>query len=154
MSRRDSKKDEQILDALLPDLERMSREEAEALFAETGADLRALRARLHDAAKGVAAGLRKQGTPAPRSLARAIEALDDSQRLPQSSDAAAMAKATEVVRRFRTPQPIPEDAQLLKAARRSPGASANDDDGAAEKLAEELAADLKKEREGDDPPEE
>lgn len=154
MSKKDSKKDEQILDALLPDIEQMSREDAEALFAETGADLRELRVRLHDAAKGVAADLRKRGTPAPRSLTRAIEALDDSQRLPQSSDAAAMAKATEVVRRFRTPQPIPESAQLLKAARLSPGPSAGDDDDAAEKLAEELAAELKKEREGDDPPEE
>lgn len=150
MSRQDSKKDEKILDALLPDIEQMSREDAEALFAETGADLLELRARLRDAARGIAADLRKRGTPAPRSLTRAIEALDDSQRLPQSSDAAAMAKAAEVVRRFRTPQPIPEDAQLLKAARLSPGASAADDDGAAE----ELAADLKKELESDDPPEE
>jgi len=150
MSRKDSKKDQQILDALLPDIEQMSREDAEALFTETGADLRDLRARLRDAARGVAAELRKQGTPAPRSLARAIEALDDSQRLPQSSDTAAMAKAAEIVRRFRTPQPIPEDAKLLKAARLAPGAAAADDDGATD----QLAADLQKELEGDDPPEE
>lgn len=148
MSKQDSKKDEQILDTLLPDIEHMSRKDAETLFAETGANLRELRARLQNAARGIAAELRKGGTAAPRSLTRAIEALDDSQRLPQSSDTAAMLKATEVVRRFRTPQPIPEDAKILKAARLSPSASAGDDDGAAEIL----AAELKKELEGDGTP--
>ena len=146
----DSKKDEQILDTLLPDIENMSREDAEALFTETGADLRALRARLLDAAKGIAAELRKGGTPAPRSLTRAIEALDDSERLPQSSDTAALVKAREVVRRFRKPQPIPEGGQIVRAARFSPRASADDDDSSAE----QLAAELKKEVEGDDTPKE
>ena len=150
MSKQDSKKDEQILDTLLPDIENMSREEAEALFTETGADLRALRARLQDAAKGIAAGLRKGGTAAPRSLTRAIEALDDSERLPQSSDTAAMAKATEIVRRFRKPQPIPEGGRIVRAARFSPTASAEHEDDSAERL----AAELKKEVEGDDTPKE
>jgi len=150
MSKQDSKKDEQILDTLLPDIENMSREEAAALFTETGADLRALRARLQDAAKGIAAELRKGGTAAPRSLTRAIEALDDSERLPQSSDSAAMAKASEIVRRFRKPQSIPKDERIVRAARFSPRASADDDDSSAEKL----AAELKKELEGDDTPKE
>lgn len=148
MSKEDAKKDEQILETLLPDIENMSREEADELIAETGVDLPALRARLQEAARGIAADLRKAGTPAPRYLTRAIEALDDSEKLPTSSDTAASAKAAEIVRRLRTPQPVPENAKMLKAARFSPKASSTDDDGAAE----ELAADLRKELEGDDPP--
>lgn len=150
MSKQDSKKDEQILDTLLPDIENMSREEAEALFTETGVDLRALRARLQDVAKGIAAKLRKGGTAASRSLTRAIEALDDSERLPQSSDTAAMAKAREIVRRFRKPQSIPEGGRIVRAARFSPTASAEHDDDSAERLAVEL----KKDVEGDDTPKE
>jgi hypothetical protein len=149
MSKQDTKKDDQVLDSLLPDIENMSREEADALFIETGADLRNLRARLQEAAKGMAGALRKNNTPAPRSLARAIEALDDAQRLPQTSDEDAAAKATDIVRRFRKPQPVPEGAKILKAARRSPNVPATDDDEAVEKL----AADLRKELIGDDAPE-
>lgn len=37
---------EQVMDALLPDIEHMTREEADQLFAETGADLQAVMARL------------------------------------------------------------------------------------------------------------
>lgn len=149
MSKKDTKNDDQILDSLLPDIENMSREEADTLFTETGANLRDLRARLQEAAKGIAGALRKNHTPAPRSLTRAIEALDDAQRLPQTSDEAAVAKATDIVRRFRKPQPVPDGAKILKAARRSPNAPATDDDEAIEKL----AADLRKELTGDDAPE-
>jgi phage-related tail protein len=147
MPKDDSKKDEQILDTLLPDIEDMSREDAEELLGATGVDLRALRMRLRDTAKGIAADLRKKGTPAPRYLTRAIETLDDTEKLPASSDAAALAKAKDVIRRFRTPQPVPKDAKLLRAARVSPAANADDDD-AAEKLAEDLRQEIEK----DDPP--
>jgi hypothetical protein len=148
MPKDDSKKDEQILEALLPDIENMSREEADELLAETGVDLRALRARLRDTAKGIAADLRKNGTAAPRSLTRAIEALDDSEKLPASSDTAALAKAKNVIRKFRTPQPMPKDPKYLKAARLTPSTSNTDDDAAAEKLAEELRQEIEK----DEPP--
>lgn len=148
MAKHDAKKDEQILDTLLPEIETMSREDADALLAETGVDLRALRARLQDAAKGIAADLRKAGTPAPRYLIRAIESLDDSAKLPAASDAAALTKARDVIRQLRTPQPVPEGATILKAARFSPGATPADDDGSAERLAD----DLRKELDGDVPP--
>lgn len=150
MSKQDTKREEQILSALLPDIENMSREDADTLFQETGADLRDLRAKLRDAAKAIASDLRKNNTPAPRSLTRTIEALDDAQLLPQTSDDAALATARDLVRRFRTPQPIPKDAKLLKAARRSSNADAGEDDEAIEKL----TADLREEIEGDDTPKE
>lgn len=146
MTKKDEKKDEQILDALLPDIDTMSREEAKELIAETGVDMRALRARLQETAKGIASELRKAGTPAPRYLTRAIEALDDSQRLPTTSDEAALSKASDVIRQFRTPQPIPENAKLLKAARFSPNATTDD------RAAEKLAGDLRKELDEDDAP--
>jgi hypothetical protein len=147
MPKDDSKKDEQILDTLLPDIENMSREDTDELLAETGADLRALRARLRDTARGIAADLRKKGTPAPRYLTHAIDALDDSEKLPASSDTAALAKAKDVIRKFRTPQPVPKEPKFLKAARVSPVASNAADDDAAEKLAEDLRQELEK----DDP---
>lgn len=147
MPKDDSKKDEQILEALLPDIENMSREEADELLAETGVDLRALRARLRDTAKGIAADLRKNGTAAPHSLTRAIDALDDSEKLSTSSDTAALAKAKDVIRRFRTPQPVPKAPKYLRAARLTPSKS-DDDDAAAEKLVEDLRQEIEK----DEPP--
>jgi hypothetical protein len=146
MTKKDEKKDEHVLDALLPDIEAMSPEETDALIAESGVDMRALRARLQEAAKGIASDLRKGGTAAPRYLTRAIEALDDSEKLPTTTDEAALSKANDVIRRFRTPQPIPKDVRLLKAARFSPSATADD------RAAEQLANDLKKELDEDDPP--
>lgn len=143
-----SKNEEQILDALLPDIENMSRDEVDELVVATGVDLRALRARLRDAARGIAADLRKNGKAAPRYLTRAIEALDDSETLPVSSDVAALAKAKEVIQRFRTPQPVPKAAKLLKAARVTPTSPNVEDTDTAEKLAE----DLRREIEEDDSP--
>lgn len=146
MTKKDEKKDENVLDALLPDIEAMSPEEADALIDETGVDMFALRARIQEAAKGIARQLRKGGTAAPRYLTRAIEALDNSEKLPTTTDEAALSKANDVIRRLLTPQPIPKDARLLKAARFSPGATADD------RTAEQLADDLKKELDEDDAP--
>lgn len=146
MTKKDEKKGEHVLDALLPDIEAMSPEETDALIAETGVDMGALRARLQEAAKGIASDLRKGGTAAPRYLTRAIEALDDSHKLPTTTDAAALAKANDVISRFRTPQPIPKNPRLLKAARFSPNAASED------RTAEQLAEDLRKELDEDDTP--
>jgi hypothetical protein len=145
MRKRDEQKLEQTLDAILPDIENMSREEAKELLAEAGVDLQGLRARLQASAKEIATGLRKAGTPAPRYLTRAIEALEDGEKLPTTSDEAALARAADVLRKFRTPQPLPENARTIKAARFSPGASTKDD-----ATAERLAEDLRKELEEDD----
>jgi len=149
MSKNDHKKDAQLLEelmgAILPDVEEMSREEVDSLLAESGCDLRAIRKSLHTAASELAASCRRNGQAAPKTLVAFAEAMDDSPILPRDPKAAEV-KAVGWIRQLGQVFHVPAgQARVLEAYRKGEADLSDRDrvtlDGAAAKLRKKLTDD-------------
>ncbi len=149
MSKDDQRKDaqrlEELMGALLPDIEEMPREEVDALLAESGCDLRAIRESLHTTATELAASYRRNGQAAPKALVAFAEAMDDRPILPRDPKAAE-AKAAGWIRQLGQAFRVPAgQARVLEAYRKGEADLSDRDrktlDGAAAKLRKKLTDD-------------
>jgi hypothetical protein len=143
--RKEAQRAEELLAALLPDVEQMSREEVDSLFTESGCDLQAIRKSLNVTATEIAASYRRKGQPAPKALVAFAEAMDDRPILPREPKAAE-AKAAVWIRQLGQVFQVPAgQGRVLEAYRKGEADLSDRDrktlDGAAEKLRKRLIDD-------------
>lgn len=122
MSKKEEEKEarrlEELLDAILPNVEELSSEEVDAVLADDGDLLRETRAALRDSALELAAAHRSRGHAAPKALTRFAEAMDDRPNL-SADPAAAESKAMSLMRSLAAKITSPlGQLQLLEAYRK------------------------------------
>lgn len=116
--RKDAQRLEELMDALLPNIEEMSQEDVDSLLAESGCDLQTIRKTLHATATEIAANYRRLGQAAPKALVVFAEAMDDRPILP-SDPKAAEAKAAGWIRQLGQALRLPAgQPRILEAYRK------------------------------------
>jgi hypothetical protein len=114
---------------------------------QSGIDPDVLKRRFHEAAKGIAAGERAAGRPAPLALQQAIEQTAPDNVMP-SDNRAAEAKMSRWLDQFSAPFALPADLEAARAFRKS-GEVAPDEQAELDELEDRLKKDIRKDHDGE-----